>query len=202
MFIGNWLERRDKLSPHKVALIDTIGQRKVTYRALFRQINRTAHFLAEDLGVVKGDRVAVLASNSVEYLDIWFALGALGGIMQNLNWRLAVPEIERVLLDAEPVALVYSGEFGQQVNALRGRLPSVKRFVALDMPAGADDLAFSRREAHPDTPTPSVELASGRSLGALLHRRDHRPPQGRSVDARQHDGQLRQYRDELGRHAG
>ncbi len=159
MFVGDWLGRREKLSPHKVALIDTIGGRAITYRDWFRQMNRTAHFLADELGVAKGDRVAVLASNSVAYLDIWFALGVLGGILQNLNWRLAVPEMERVLLDAEPVALVYSGEFGEQVNALRGRLPSVKHFVALDAPAGTDDLPISRRETYPDTPTPDVELA-------------------------------------------
>ncbi|OIO87880.1 MAG: long-chain fatty acid--CoA ligase [Anaerolineae bacterium CG2_30_64_16] len=159
MFIGDWLGRRNNLTPHKVALIDTISGRKITYRAWFQQMNRTAHFLADALGVVKGDRVAVLAANSVEYLDTWLALGVLGGIMQNLNWRLAVPELERVLLDAAPKVLIYSGEFAGQVNALRGRLSSIQHYVALDTQADATDRPFSEREAYPDTPPPSVELS-------------------------------------------
>jgi len=159
MFIGDWLGRRAALTPHKVALIDTIGGKDITYSAWFRQMNQTAHFLSAESGVVKGDRVAILATNSIEYLDIWFALGVLGGIMQNLNWRLAVPELERVLLDAEPSVFIYSGEFTEQVNALRPRLPSVKHYVALDAKAIPEDLAFSGRDDYPTTPTPSVELS-------------------------------------------
>jgi fatty-acyl-CoA synthase len=158
MFIGDWLGRRNNLTPHKVALIDTISGRQITYRAWFQQMNRTAHFLAAELGVGKGDRVAMLATNSVGYLDIWFALGTLGAIMQNLNWRLAVPELERVLADAEPVALIYSEEFREQVNALRGRLPCVKHYAALGAAAEPADMPFARRESYPDTPTPDVEL--------------------------------------------
>ncbi len=105
MFIGDWLGRRANLTPDKVALIDATGaaERSITYAEWHRQALRTQHFLVDELGVTKGDRVAVLAANSVEYLDVWFALGKQGAILQNLNWRLAVPELERVLLDAEPV---------------------------------------------------------------------------------------------------
>ncbi len=162
MFIGDWLGRRATLTPHKVALIDTIGTvggREITYREWHARANRTANFLAGRLGVRKGDRVAVLASNSVEYLDLWFALGVLGAIMQNLNWRLAVPELERVLIDAAPVALFYSGEFIGQVEALRTCLPSVRHFVAFDTSAGPADRPFSDRESYRPEPPPPVELS-------------------------------------------
>jgi fatty-acyl-CoA synthase len=159
MYVGDWLGRRAKLTPNKVALIDTIGGREITYREWFGQANRTARFLEYDLGVRKDDRVAVLAANSVEYLDTWFALGARGAVLQNLNWRLAVPELERVLLDAEPVALLYSGEFAAQVNALRGRVPSIRRWVTLNSQGAPEDVPFSQREAHAETPLPEVELS-------------------------------------------
>lgn len=158
MFVGDWLGRRNRLSPHKVALIDTIGGREITYREWYRQMNRTGRFLAERLGVVKGDRVAVLASNCVEYLDTWFALGALGAILQNLNWRLAVPELARVLCDAEPVAMIYSEEFREQANALR-ELTCPPAFVALGKKAAPGDVAFSDREEYSDDPLPDLELA-------------------------------------------
>jgi fatty-acyl-CoA synthase len=161
MFIGDWLGRRANLTPDKVALIDATGAatRNITYAEWHRQGLRTQRFLVDELGVRKGDRVAVLAANSVEYLDVWFALGKQGAVLQNLNWRLAVPELERVLLDAEPAILIYSSEFSEQVDALRGRVPSVRHWVAFDLPGRPDDVLFASRDAHPDTPLPDVDLA-------------------------------------------
>ena len=59
----------------------------------------------------------VLAHNSVAYLDIWFALGRIGAILQNLNWRLTSYELEGLIANAEPIALIYSAGFGETVNS-------------------------------------------------------------------------------------
>lgn len=78
MYIGDWLARREMLTPEKVALVNTLhADRPITYREWNRAANRTAHLLRERCGVQKGDRVAVLAMNCVEYLDVWFACGKL-----------------------------------------------------------------------------------------------------------------------------
>ena len=158
MFVGDWIARRAALTPTKIALIDAINGRVITYRGWDEQVNRTARFLREGLGIARGDRVAILAANSVDYLDIWFALGALGGILQNLNWRLAVPELKRILVDAEPRALVYSDEFAPQVDALRGAIPSIQHWVAVDTPCGSHDLALGLRSGYPAGPLPEVAL--------------------------------------------
>src|SRR4051812_48256664 len=93
MYIGDWLGRRELLSPQKVALIDAQRDyREITYREWNRAANRTAHWLRA-LGVGQGDLVAILAQNSVEYLDLWFACGKIGAIMQTLNWRLTAHEL-------------------------------------------------------------------------------------------------------------
>ncbi len=159
MAVGDWLNRRALLSPDRVALIDTIGGRRFTYQEWAGQANQTAHFLRDRVGVQRGDRVAVLASNSVEYLDLWFALGMLGGILQNLNWRLAVPELERVLLDAAPVALFYSSEFAGVVDALRPRVPSVRNYVAVGGAPKGSDITLDERSSYAVTPPPLVELS-------------------------------------------
>lgn len=159
MIVGDWIGRRAQLTPNKVALVDTLNSnRPITYREWSRAVNRTARFLAERLGVRKGDRVAILAHNCVEYLDLWFALGRLGGILQNLNWRLTPYELEGLLRDAAPVALVYGSEFVSPVNALRGKTPGLKHYVALGEAAGADDVLFEEREAFSDAPLPEVDL--------------------------------------------
>ena len=153
MYIGDWLARREMLTPNKVALVDTLnGNRRITYREWNRAANRTANFLRERLGVQKGDRVAVLAMNCVEYLDLWFACGKLGAIMQTLNWRLTPRELAGLITDATPRVLFYGADFAATVDSLRADADSVKHFVALDG-------EFSERDNYSDTPTPPLELS-------------------------------------------
>jgi len=157
MFVNNWLDRREMLTPSKVALVDTLhDNRKITYREWNRAANRTANLLYERLGVRKGDRVAVLASNSVEYLDLWFACGKIGAIIQLLNCRLTPTELLGLIADAEPCALVYSPEYAPQVQALRGQA-AIQHYVAIGSPQPGD-IAFSERESLSDARPPEVDL--------------------------------------------
>jgi len=159
MIVGDWVGRRALLTPNKVALIDTLnGNRPITYREWSCTVNRTARFLQEKLGVQKGDRVAILAKNCVEYLDLWFALGRIGGIMQTLNWRLTPYELEKLLTDGAPIALVYGSEFISQVNALRGKIPNLRYYITLGEKASPEDILFSEREYFSDDPLPEVDL--------------------------------------------
>jgi fatty-acyl-CoA synthase len=160
MYIGDWLARREQLSPDKVALIDAERDfQAITYRAWNQAANRTAHWLRAS-GVRQGDLVAVLAMNSVEYLDIWFACGKLGAVMQTLNWRLTAHELGGLIADATPRVLIYGPEFVEPVRMMRAAAPGVGQWVALD-PAGRarpDDPAFTERAAQPAGPPPPVEL--------------------------------------------
>ncbi len=151
MYIGDWLARREMLTPNKVALVDTQhDDRKITYREWNRAVNRTANWLYDQLGVRKGDRVAVLAMNGVEYLDIWFACGKLGAILQTLNWRLTPAELAGLVADGAPSVLVYGPDFVDQVKVLEGGAVSVRHFVALE-----ND--FPARDWSSDAPPPEVE---------------------------------------------
>ncbi len=149
------------LSPHKVALIDTLNDgRPISYRAWNSAANRTAHLLRA-LGIGKGERVAVLAHNCVAYLDLWFACGKLGAILQPLNWRLTVPELAALLADATPAVLVYGPEFVSQVNALRELAGSIRHYVALDtaVRAAPGDRCLDERQQLVDRAPPPIELA-------------------------------------------
>ena len=162
MIIGDWLAHRAQLTPNRVALIDTTGgaRRPISYRAWNHAANRTATLLREQFGVRKGDRVAVLAMNCVEYLEIWFACGKLGAILQNLNWRLTPAELAVLLDDAAPNLLIYGPDFVAQAAALRALPCGVAHFAALD-PAHAcpGDRVFVPGDDVPSTPPPPVELA-------------------------------------------
>jgi len=83
-FVTDWLDKRSKLTPDQVALIDYASGSETTFAEWNERANRTANFL-KSLGVSKGDRVAVYASNRSEYLDLFWAAPKIGAMLQNLN---------------------------------------------------------------------------------------------------------------------
>ncbi len=160
MFYGDWLQRREMLSPSKVALIDAInGNQPITYQEWNRQANRMAHFLRDELGIRQGDRVSIYAMNRVEYLNAIFACNKLGAILQVVNWRLKVRELDGVINDVSPRALLYSQAFTEQVDALRSRLPTIERFVGLDVVTDDSDVLWPQvRKDWPQSQPDPVEL--------------------------------------------
>jgi fatty-acyl-CoA synthase len=151
--VSDWLARRAALSPERLALVDTIRGRKIDYREWNAAANRTARYLRE-LGVERGSRVAVLATNCVEVLDVWFACAKLGAIFQPLNWRLTDGELAALLEDGTPSVLVYGAGFAPQVAALRAVAGSVRHFVGLEDPSG-----FGAREACSSEPFPAEPMS-------------------------------------------
>ena len=157
--VTDWLARRAQLSPASVALIEAQTGLKITYREWNTQANRTAHFLQDTLDLRKGDRLAVLANNNLAYLDLWFALGKIGGVLQNLNWRLATPELATLLRDAAPRALVYDLEFEKVVAELRRAFGDAITFMGMNGVEDSRDLDLSMRNNSPATNPQRPEIS-------------------------------------------
>ncbi len=105
------------LEPARLALVDVPSGRRVTFGALDDRVRRLGNALLT-LGLAKGDRVAILAKNAIEYLEVYFACARVGMIAQPLNWRLAAPELARIVEDGEPKVLVTSAEFRTEADAI------------------------------------------------------------------------------------
>jgi fatty-acyl-CoA synthase len=99
--------------------VDAHTGRTFTYAQFDERANRLASFLKEVLGIERGDRVSILAQNSSDYYEVLFACGKMGAILNTLNWRLAVPEMEFILTDCAPRVLIYEEAFAEAVDALR-----------------------------------------------------------------------------------
>jgi len=156
-YVPDWLDKRSKLSPGQVALIDYPNGSETTFREWNERVNRTANYL-KNLGVSKGDRVAVYASNTPEYLDLFWAMSKTGAILQNLNWRLTVHELKDIIAAGEPRVLIYSEDWRSQVEALKPALSSVEHVVAITQP-GADEHDFSERDSMPADLTDAPDLS-------------------------------------------
>ncbi|MDZ7360312.1 MAG: long-chain fatty acid--CoA ligase [candidate division KSB1 bacterium] len=157
-YVTDWLDKRAKLTPERIGLHDLTNGKDFTFAEWNAQANRAANFLRH-LGVEKGDRVSVYASNCVEYLDILFACGKIGAIVHSLNWRLTVFELKGIIEKAAPKVLIYSSEWKEQVNALRPALKTVQHFIAIGETVQPHDKAFAERESYPTTLTDRPDLS-------------------------------------------
>lgn len=142
---------------------------RVTYALLDEGANRLAHVLA-GLGVGRGDRVAILAHNCVEYPWTYFACCKLGAIVVPLNTRNKRAETCQAMEVAEPKVALTGPDFLPDVAALRadGRLRSLERVLLIDAPgaaarpgAGADPLAPLLERASSDEPSPAEAPLEG-----------------------------------------
>lgn len=121
MYIGDYLGRRELYSPDKVAIIDAgkSPELRLTFRQWNRRVNRLANWLRIEAGVGYRDRVAILAQDGVEQLDLFHACSKLGAIHLPLNWRLHWRELARILQQTTPKVLFYSDKFCEAVTEIR-----------------------------------------------------------------------------------
>jgi long-chain acyl-CoA synthetase len=92
-----------KMFPTRVSMV--CGDTRLTYAETWSRCRRLAGALA-DLGVQSGDRVAILAANSPQYLEVYMAVPAAGLIVVPLNTRHAEPELRYALEDAGTRVLI------------------------------------------------------------------------------------------------
>jgi fatty-acyl-CoA synthase len=119
MYIGDYLARRELYSLDKLAFID--AGKSPEWRLTFRDANRRANKLANWLksqGIGKGDRVAILAKDGYEHLDLFFACSKLGAVHTALNWRSHWRELLEIFNYTNPKILIFSDDFKEGIANL------------------------------------------------------------------------------------
>ena len=152
MYHFDWIERHAERTPEKTALFDAHSGRQFTYAEFNERANRLASFLHCEIGLNRGARVSILAQNSSDYYEVLFGCGKIGAILNTLNWRLAVPELEYILNDCTPRLLLYEPDFTETVDALREKI-------------GCETFVVMGDTASPDQWTYESALASGNPEG-------------------------------------
>jgi O-succinylbenzoate-CoA ligase len=166
--LGSFLAKRARLSPKLEALVEIERNRRFSYAELDARANRIANVLLS-MGVQKGDRVALLIMNGVEYIESYFGAAKIGAVLVPLNWRLVADELDFIIGDSGSVVLIYDQEFDQVVNALHGRdlpLRDWLRIGAGERPARAGD--YDQLCADASTEEPEIN-ASGDDLLFIMY---------------------------------
>ncbi|WOH69923.1 long-chain fatty acid--CoA ligase [Bradyrhizobium sp. BWA-3-5] len=121
MDLSTLIERNAAFAPDKAA-IHFEGE-TLSYARFNQRIEQVASALKSQLGVERGDRVAILSLNRPDYLVLLYACARLGALLVPLNWRLAVAEQLFILSDAAAKVLVLEHAFEALLPALAEQLP-------------------------------------------------------------------------------
>ncbi len=138
-------ELKDKqcLTWKDYSLVETLPaeehRREITWRKFESRANRFANLLLQH-GLKRGEKVAILLMNCIEWLPIYFGILKAGGLAVPLNYRYTADEIKYCLDLADVSMLVFGKEFIGRVESICGNVPKVKEmmFVGDNCPTFAD----------------------------------------------------------------
>ncbi|UCF61578.1 MAG: AMP-binding protein, partial [Anaerolineaceae bacterium] len=120
--LGQILKVNAKKFPNTVALKDR--DRKFTYPEVNRRVNQLAHSLL-DLGLSKGDKVAVLLENSIEIVEVYLATAKTGLVIVPINFRLVGSEVSYIVNNSDAKAMIVHDEFTPCVEAIKPELKNI-----------------------------------------------------------------------------
>jgi acyl-CoA synthetase (AMP-forming)/AMP-acid ligase II len=121
--LGQILKVNAKKFPNTVALKDK--DRGFTYPEVNRRVNMLAHSLL-DLGLSKGDKVAVLLENSIEIVEIYLATAKTGLVIVPINFRLVDSEVAYIVDNSDAQVMIVHDEFTPCVDAIKPELKNIE----------------------------------------------------------------------------
>ncbi|MEL6235364.1 MAG: AMP-binding protein [Pseudomonadota bacterium] len=130
---GEMFTQLAALHPTRPALRDKSGT-NVSFGAFNRRINRLNHAVAQR-GLKQGDRVAILAKNSLAYVEL-FGLTKTGIVIVPLNWRLSLTELQALVAHCQPRIIFADDEFLATALAVQNNRAS----MVVAMGSGAPDV--------------------------------------------------------------
>ena len=155
--------------------------RTVTHREIANRMQRLCSAVAAR-GISRGARVAVLAKNSLEYVEA-FGLVRLGMVVVPLNWRLGPEELRGLLIDCAPEVLIIDRAHHPVIADIAAGLPSLRLTLCFEGPVSgfegyeavldADHAVAPIPEVGPDDAASIIYTSgtTGRPKGAVISHR-------------------------------
>jgi len=176
-------------------------RRDMTWKVFDEKANRMANLLIKR-GIKKGDKVAILLMNCLEWLPIYFGILKSGAIAVPLNFRYTAEEIKYCLNLADAVALIFGPEFIGRVESIYDQIPKITTlfFAGENRPSFAEN--YDRLTSNCPSEAPEIELQdeedaviyfSSGTTGfpkAILH--THQSLMTATITEHQHHGQTRE----------
>lgn len=155
------LDNKSKMTWREYSLIVTDPSQAYRREMTWGEFNKTANRFANLLltrGIKKGDKVAVLMMNCIEWLPIYFGVLKTGAIVVPLNYRYTADEIKYCINKADADFIVFGPEFTGRIEEICHRVPRVKMWLYCgeDCPSFAD--SFNELISYCSSKAPSIKL--------------------------------------------
>lgn len=112
----DWIEKWAIYSPDRIALKEYETGRTLSYSQLNNLGRQLVELLQEKFKLQAGDRIALLAENSLAQVALFCAAQKANFTLVPINYRLSTPEIEFLLQDAQPSLLIAEDHFLQSLT--------------------------------------------------------------------------------------
>ena len=145
------------------AVID--GEHTYTYTQLGEYSDRFSAALAT-LGVGKGDRVAILAPNCVEFVIAFFGILKAGAVVTTLNSGYREREITHQLNDSGAETLVVHSSLEPMADLARDSVKALKRVIVIRPDSSDSESFWGLLESAPASP-PEAEIDPRNDLAVL-----------------------------------
>ena len=133
-------------------------RKEMTWGEFDKKANRFCNLLLSR-GIKKGDRVAILLMNSLEWLPVYFGILKAGALAVPLNYRYTAEEIKYCLKLSDSSVLVFGPEFIGRVEEICDRIPDVKYtfYVGEDCPTFSE--SYDELVTYCSTKAPDITLS-------------------------------------------
>jgi fatty-acyl-CoA synthase len=142
----DWLKKWARFTPQAIALQDAETDTRYSYAAFYHLSCILASHLMNHFHIRRGDRVAVMATNEMEYVPLFFAIQRAGAIMVPLNFRLTAREITHILHDSGSSLLINQNQFSSIVESVDAAVVPRKRW-SFDGPEGLQSFVSQAHES-------------------------------------------------------
>ena len=131
--IYNVMERNAKIYGEKTGWI--FGDERLTHKEFLDRVDRVSKGLL-DRGLERGDRIGILAQNSLEFVYLYGAAAKIGAILLPINWRLQAEEVEYCIQDCAPKIMFAGAEYQKQVGPLVDKFDFIEQAFSMSQASG------------------------------------------------------------------
>ncbi|MBT3939362.1 MAG: acyl--CoA ligase, partial [Pelagibacterales bacterium] len=140
-----------KKKPNDIAII--FDKQKLSYIELLNNINNISEYISKNLKAKKGDRIAILSYNRIEFITLFYASAKLGTILVPINWRLTSVEIIHIIKNVGAKYLFIESDFSKVSKKLINKIINLI-IIGIDfIPSSKNTLKYLKKSISQTTLT-------------------------------------------------